>query len=265
MTPEIEGNWDIVITSLQDICNSNESLTFDNIYNRTPDELKQLSKEDLNKLEEEIIDHKSNIGTAKRLITTSSENITKLIEIITRETKAKQAAQKQTPTKKKPNADTKRIEKRNSSKFKQTKKVGRSYWTSKYNPLEPIYIGLEVAYKLRNRHSDEWIQCSVEKIIGDGIKFEIKDLEPDENNNPGQVFKANYKEILLIPPEGSDLINYTYGCKVLARYPDTSTFYPAIVVGHKKDGRVRLKFDGEEEVNKETEVERRLVLPTPEK
>ena len=92
MTPEIEGNWDIVITSLQDICNSNESLTFDNIYNRTPDELKQLSK-DLNKLEEEIIDHKSNIGTAKRLITTSSENITKLIEIIARETKAKQAAQ----------------------------------------------------------------------------------------------------------------------------------------------------------------------------
>lgn len=52
---------------------------------------------------------------------------------------------------------------------------------------------------------------------------------------------------------------------MLARYPDTSTFYPAIVVGHKKDGRVRLKFDGEEEVNKETEVERRLVLPTPEK
>ena len=148
MTPEIEGNWDIVITSLQDICNSNESLTFDNIYNRTPDELKQLSKEDLNKLEEEIIDHKSNIGTAKRLITTSSENITKLIEIITRETKAKQAAQKQTPTKKKPNADTKRIEKRNSSKSKQTKKVGRSYWTSKYNPLEPIYIGLEVADKI---------------------------------------------------------------------------------------------------------------------
>ena len=102
MTPEIEGNWDIVITSLQDICNSNESLTFDNIYNRTPDELKQLSKEDLNKLEEEIIDHKSNIGTAKRLITTSSENITKLIEIITRETKAKQAAQNKHQRKRNP-------------------------------------------------------------------------------------------------------------------------------------------------------------------
>ena len=52
---------------------------------------------------------------------------------------------------------------------------------------------------------------------------------------------------------------------MLARYPETTTFYPAVVVGHRRDGTVRLKFDGEEEVNKETEVERRLVLPLPEK
>ncbi|RCK65627.1 SAGA-associated factor 29 [Candida viswanathii] len=294
MTPEIEGNWDIVITSLQDICNSNESLTFDNIYkdskksSTSTAELSKLSPDELSKLQEEIIDHKSNIGTAKRLINTSTENLTKLIEIITKETKLKQAqlqaeqlqAQQEqeqqsapsTPsatTKKKPGKSaakaTKKVEKRGSSKTKQTKKIGRSFWTSKFNPLDPIFIGLEVAYKLKNRHSEEWIQCVVVKIIGDGIKFEIKDPEPDENNNPGQVFKANYKEILLIPPKGTDLINYSYGCKVLARYPDTSTFYPAIVVGHKKDGNVRLKFDGEEEVNKETEVERRLVLPIPEK
>ncbi|KAK6894265.1 SAGA-associated factor 29 [Candida tropicalis] len=295
MTPEIEGNWDIVITSLQDICNSNESLTFDNIYNDlkkySSQELSKLSTDDLSKLQEEIIDHKSNIGTAKRLINTSTENLTKLIEIITKENKLKQAQQQQqqaqaqaqaqaqkqlgqnqtTPskTKKKPGKSTtqatKKIEKRGSSKTKQTKKIGRSFWTSKFNPSDPIFIGSEVAYKLKNRHSEEWIQCVVVKIIGDGIKFEIKDPEPDENNNPGQVFKATYKEILLIPPKGTDLINYNYGCKVLARYPDTSTFYPAIVVGHKKDGNVRLKFDGEEEVNKETEVERRLVLPIPEK
>ncbi|KAL6451553.1 SGF29 SAGA-associated factor 29 [Candida maltosa Xu316] len=262
MTPEIEGNWDIVVTSLQDICNSNESLTFDNIYNNSS-ELSKLSLDELDKLQKDIIDHKSNIGTAKRLINTSTENLTKLIDIITRETKVKQAHK--TATKKKPSKTTKttnktteskKIDKR-SSKSKQTKKIGRSFWTSKYNPSEPIFIGSEVAYKLKNRHTEEWIQCVVVKIIGDGIKFEIKDPEPDENNNPGQ--------ILLIPPKGSDLINYGYGCKVLARYPDTSTFYPAIVVGHKKDGSVRLKFDGEEEVNKETEVERRLVLPTPEK
>ena len=99
MTPEIEGNWDIVITSLQDICNSNESLTFDNIYNDlkkySSQELSKLSTDDLSKLQEEIIDHKSNIGTAKRLINTSTENLTKLIEIITKENKLKQAQQQQ--------------------------------------------------------------------------------------------------------------------------------------------------------------------------
>ncbi|KAG2730744.1 hypothetical protein G9P44_006321, partial [Scheffersomyces stipitis] len=64
--------------------------------------------------------------------------------------------------------------------------------------------------------------------------------------------------ILLIPPlvEVGDLVNYPYGTKVLARYPETTTFYPAIVVGNRKDGNVRLKFDGEEEVNKETEKSR---------
>ena len=107
--------------------------------------MKQLSKEDLNKLEEEIIDHKSNIGTAKRLITTSSENITKLIEIITRETKAKQAAQNKHQRKRNPMLIPKES-KRNSSKSKQTKKLVVSIGHQKYNPLEPIYIGLEVAY-----------------------------------------------------------------------------------------------------------------------
>ena len=72
------------------------------------------------------------------------------------------------------------------------------------------------------------------KIIGDGIKFEIKILNQMKTITLDKFSKQITKEILLIPPEGSDLINYTYGCKVLARYPDTSTFYPAIVVGHKK-------------------------------
>ena len=155
--------------------------------------------------------------------------------------------------------------KSSSSKKHLKQKTGRLYYTSPFNPLEPIVVGLEVAYKLRNRHFEEWIQCEVMRVIGDGMKFEIRDPEPDENNNPGQTFKANYKEVLLIPPldEVDELVNYSYGSKVLARYPETTTFYPAIVVGSRKDGRVRLKFDGEEEVNKETEVERRLVVPFP--
>ncbi|ABN68542.2 predicted protein [Scheffersomyces stipitis CBS 6054] len=264
---EIEGHWDIVITSLQDICNSNESLTFDNIYGQH--DLSELTEAELTKLKEEIVDHKSNIGTAKRLIDTSQQNLKTLIEQLQKsaEKESSSAAAAAAAASGSSGGSFKRSVAGKDNKKNPNKKVGRSFWTSKYNPSEPILIGSEVAYKLKNRHFEEWIQCEVMKVIGDGSKFEIRDPEPDENNNPGQTFKANYKEILLIPPlvEVGDLVNYPYGTKVLARYPETTTFYPAIVVGNRKDGNVRLKFDGEEEVNKETEVERRLVLPFPEK
>lgn len=110
----------------------------------------------------------------------------------------------------------------------------------------------------------EWIQCEVTKIVSE-IKFEVRDPEPDENNNPGQTYKATWKDVILLPlkSEAASLVNYPYGTKVLARYPETTTFYPAEVIGTKRDGRCRLRFDGEEEEGKETEVERRLVVPYP--
>ncbi|KAG7663324.1 uncharacterized protein J8A68_003156 [[Candida] subhashii] len=300
MTQEIEGNWDIVIASLQDICNSNESLSFNNTHDAT--NFSTLPPDELIKLQQDIIDHKSNIGTAKRLIDTSQQNLMAIIEQLQKRAAAQQAAAvaAAAASKKSEQVSNKRATRTGTpsktssareggggGRSKNTRKVGRSFWTSKYNPSGPVIVGSEVAYKLKNRHSEEWIQCEVVKVISE-MKFEIRDPEPDENNNPGQTFRAGYKEILLIPPERNNerdddededdededddeveeggLVNYVYGTKVLARYPETTTFYPAVVVGNKKDGKiVRLKFDGEEEVNKETEVERRLVLPFPEK
>lgn len=269
--PDTEGYWDIVVTSLQDTCNSNESLLFENVYEKHLDEDLDVSDDELKRLKEEISDHKSNVQTARRLVETSQQNLQTLISYLEKKASEERANadSKQAPS---PSAG-KRSSKSQSSKGgkinnkKNTRKSGRLFYTSKFNPLEPVVVGSEVAYKLRNRHFEEWIQCEVMKVLGDGIKFEIRDPEPDENNNPGQTFKANYKEILLIPPaeEVPDLMQYLYGIKVLARYPETTTFYPAIVVGERKDRMVRLKFDGEEEVNKETEVERRLVLPFPER
>nr|3MP1_A Chain A, Maltose-binding periplasmic protein,LINKER,SAGA-associated factor 29 [synthetic construct]3MP6_A Chain A, Maltose-binding periplasmic protein,LINKER,SAGA-associated factor 29 [synthetic construct]3MP8_A Chain A, Maltose-binding periplasmic protein,LINKER,SAGA-associated factor 29 [synthetic construct] len=140
---------------------------------------------------------------------------------------------------------------------------GSSYWTSEYNPNAPILVGSEVAYKPRRGSADgEWIQCEVLKVVADGTRFEVRDPEPDELGNSGKVYKCNRKELLLIPP-GFPTKNYPPGTKVLARYPETTTFYPAIVIGTKRDGTCRLRFDGEEEVDKETEVTRRLVLPSP--
>ncbi|OLL25369.1 SAGA-associated factor 29 [Neolecta irregularis DAH-3] len=54
------------------------------------------------------------------------------------------------------------------------------------------------------------------------------------------------------------------GTTVLARYPETTTFYRAEFIGMKRDGvSCRLRFEGEEEAGKETEVERRLVIEAP--
>lgn len=258
-----EGHWDIVTASLQDICNSNESTTFDNIYLKYSTSLPK-DKSELESLLQQVTDHKSNIETAKRLVETCQENLDNLVANV-------QKSNTMSTRGRASKSEFKSSSETGKGLVKKQKRVGRLFHTSKFNPSEPVIVGSDVAYKLRNRHTDEWIQCEVTKIIGDGIKFEVRDPEPDENNNPGQTFKANYKEIILIVSESGvpqpvkSLPSYPYGLNVLARYPETTTFYPAVVVGTKKDGTVRLKFDGEEEANKETEVERRLVLPLPEK
>lgn len=255
-----EGYWDIIITSLQDICNNNESISFDNVYKEYLDKDKiDMDEEKAQELKQQVIEHKTNIDTSTRLVETCQQNLSTLIANM-----QKKGVDQEVEHEVEDEHQTQRTKSNSvSGPNKKQKKLGRLYYKSKYNPLEPIVIGSNVAYKLRNRHTEEWIQCEVTRIIGDGIKFEVRDPEPDENNNPGQTFKANYKEIILIQDADAQFPSYPYGFKVLARYPETTTFYPAVVVGTKKDGTVKLKFDGEEETNKETEVERRLVLPFP--
>lgn len=253
-----DGQWDIIITSLQDVCNTNESTLFDNKYKLLLSAKELPEKDKLPELLEELKEHQDTVQTSKRIIDTCQQNLQSLITSIQKQSSGSRASR---------NSISKDSGVPTGAVSKKQKKVGRLYYVSKFNPSEPIGIGADVAYKLKNRHTEEWIQCEVTKILGDGTKFEVRDPEPDENNNPGQTFKANYKEIILIasPAALKSFPNYSYGSKVLARYPETTTFYPAVVVGTKKDGKVRLKFDGEEEANKETEVERRLVLPFPEK
>ncbi|ODQ78877.1 hypothetical protein BABINDRAFT_162547 [Babjeviella inositovora NRRL Y-12698] len=251
MSDQQESIWNNVISSLQDICNAGESYAL--ALQDQPDES---TVEELQEQKAQVLSHKDDLEKGKRLLTATLDNIDKLI---VSQSAAETVAQ---PKPKKTDAKSKR---------------GRSFYTSVYNPSDPVTIGSEVAYRLRQRNHNpyggasasgmsEWIQCEVLKVLADGTKFEIRDPEPDENNNPGQIFKASYKEILLVPTpdEARELINYPYGTKVLARYPETTTFYLAEVIGTKRDGRCRLRFDGEEEEGKETEVERRLVLPYPE-
>ncbi|KAF3909586.1 hypothetical protein AA313_de0205878 [Arthrobotrys entomopaga] len=127
-----------------------------------------------------------------------------------------------------------------------------------------LQVGSQVAFRLPKQKGaeGEWIQCDVINILGEGNKrrYEVQDPEPDEFGNHGQIYKALAHQLIPIPSDSSGLAPYPNGKQVLARYPETTTFYKAEVIGTKRDGTCRLKFEGEEEVGKETEVERRLVL-----
>ncbi|GMF69735.1 unnamed protein product [Aspergillus oryzae] len=85
--------------------------------------------------------------------------------------------------------------------------------------------------------------------------------EPNENGEEGAVYKTTAAFLIPIPQVGSTLPSFSVGKQVLARYPDTTTFYRAEVMGSRKD-TYRLKFEGEED-DKEMEVDRRFVLDIP--
>ncbi|KAH8698503.1 SGF29 tudor-like domain-containing protein [Talaromyces proteolyticus] len=126
-------------------------------------------------------------------------------------------------------------------------------------------IGAEVVYKHKNKQGveGEGIQCIIKSISGDGTKkrYDVQDPEPNENGEPGAIYKTSASYLIPIPQIGTALPSFSVGKQVLARYPDTTTFYRAEVMGAKKDV-YRLKFEGEED-DKEMEVDRRFVLDVP--
>ncbi|CCK73403.1 Sgf29p NDAI_0G04180 [Naumovozyma dairenensis CBS 421] len=245
----MDGQWDLVISSLQDIYNANEVIQFDDDLNSKRIQFANLSDEQLQNHLTKFQDHMENVKRAHRLLDAVRVNLDTILGY--------------TP----PDSSIQPAHKAAKSQSrKNTAPTGMVYWVSQYNPSEGIQNGSEVAYKPRKGGDGEWFQCEVIKIATDGMKFEVRDPEPDELGKTGKIFKCTWKDIILIPSINTPKSltpNYPAGSKVLARYPETTTFYPAVVIGSKRDGTCRLRFDGEEEVDKETEVPRRLVLPFP--
>lgn len=95
----------------------------------------------------------------------------------------------------------------------------------------------------------------------DGFRYDVQDPEPTDNGEVGAVYKTTATSLIPIPQVGAALPSFTTGKQVLARYPDTTTFYRAEVVGVRKEV-YRLRFEGEED-DKEMEVDRRFVLDIP--
>ncbi len=138
----MEGQWDIIISSLQDIFNSNEERNFDENKDFIKTKISGLSEKQLNDALQKLTSHKDNVDKSLRVLETILENLSVVI-----------------------NAEHKR--KAADPKFKK----GRSFWTSPFNESDSVTMGSEVAFRLRQRGAeDEWIQCEVTKVIGDGTK-----------------------------------------------------------------------------------------------
>ena len=132
-------------------------------------------------------------------------------------------------------------------------------------PETLLTLRSEVAYRPPEQkggnQEGELIQCIIIDITGEGEKrrYTIQDPEPEETGIH-IIYKAGANSLIPIPKDSIGLPPYPVGKQVLAMYPGTTIFYRAEVMGTKRDGTCRLKFEEEEEVGKETEVERRLVL-----
>jgi SAGA-associated factor 29 len=109
----------------------------------------------------------------------------------------------------------------------------------------------------------EGILCTITTVIGEGKgrRYEIIDVEPEENASP---YSARSSQMVAIPPTNEGLPDPHLRKTVLAMYPSTTTFYRAEVTAVKgKDipaGHVKLKFEDEDEKNKESVVEKRYTL-----
>jgi SAGA-associated factor 29 len=116
---------------------------------------------------------------------------------------------------------------------------------------DEIRVGSQVAYHLpKAKQADaEWIQCNVIRITGEAPKFryEVQDPEPDENGNMSQTYKTYSINLILIPDDSSGLAQLPNGTMVLARYPETTTFYRAEVIAtkvcHAKMGLILAGWD----------------------
>ncbi|KAI8965225.1 SGF29 tudor-like domain-containing protein [Daldinia sp. FL1419] len=121
----------------------------------------------------------------------------------------------------------------------------------------------EVAFKPKpmNNEQTDWILGIVQDVRGEGKtrRYRVLDADVDENGHQKD-FRTYASSMILIPREGTVLPPLETGKTVLALYPNTTTFYKAEVMGMDGDGKVNLKFEGEESSNTMQAVIRRHVV-----
>ncbi|GAM21683.1 hypothetical protein SAMD00019534_048580 [Acytostelium subglobosum LB1] len=92
---------------------------------------------------------------------------------------------------------------------------------------ESIPIGTQVAAKDR---SNNWILAKVNSFNAKTQKYELIDEDEAESKK----FTVSLKDIIQLPTTAALANTFATNTKVLAMFPDTTTFYPALVVGSQK-------------------------------
>ena len=148
-------------------------------------------------------------------------------------------------------------------------------------PQLKLQVGSEVFFRNKARNAEgSGILCTITAMVGEGKqrRYEIQDADPEIDPTTNQIpppTRASVQHLIPIPPStGPDEDGIAFkgmsalekGKQVLALYPGTTTFYKAEVSrewkvgGSEGGGTVRLRFEGEDEIEKEMDVERRYVL-----
>lgn len=112
-------------------------------------------------------------------------------------------------------------------------------------------LGAEVAFKPKipgQTEEHDWIQGIVVKVIGEGKsrRYDVQDPFPDDATRQGETYRSSASSMVKIPPVGTPLADYEVGKRVLALYPETTTFYRADVKAMLDGGsKVQLLFEDE--------------------
>ncbi|KAG9240353.1 SGF29 tudor-like domain-containing protein [Calycina marina] len=123
----------------------------------------------------------------------------------------------------------------------------------------------KVAFKPNKDKEDthDWIEGVVVDVVGEGKsrRYVVQDIAPDEVTGlPGPIYRSSASFMVPIPSPGSNLQDFEVGKRVLALYPETTTFYRADVIETLEGGaKVRLLFE-DELAGAFKDVERRFVL-----
>ncbi|PTD07208.1 hypothetical protein FCULG_00007056 [Fusarium culmorum] len=127
--------------------------------------------------------------------------------------------------------------------------------------------GDSVAFKPKQLSSGDslpdWILGEVAQVMGEGKsrRYKVLDIEPEDQSKQKE-YRSSASSMIPITPESlaATLKDWESGKVVLALYPNTTTFYKAEVHSMDNDGKVNLKFEGENDSSTLQQVERRFVI-----